>query len=207
MPFNFPSKKWKKDFMTALSKMAVCKGAKSGNSDIDLIDVCNILTKIAKNEFDFSSFSHLKGKIKSLVEPEIKGEEHYGLICLNAMSDKGAERGINTAGLVFTDPIYALLIAVLISKSDDIPMIVPKLEKSEFLWSLRGGLNDYFDGKIDNIRGMSFKKIYSYVNFVKEPSFRIIDILGKDLALLREHGEHAIIVDDHIQFIELFDKK
>ncbi len=68
------------------------------------------------------------------VPPPLSPEADYLLIGLNAETARGRFASVPSGGVVFEDPIWALLAALAVSRKDRTPVAVPCARDNQDLW-------------------------------------------------------------------------
>jgi hypothetical protein len=137
------------------------------------------------------------------VPPPLSPETDYLLIGLNAESARGRFASLPSGGVVFEDPIWALLAAHAVSRKDRAPVAVPCARDDQDLWEhvlvLAGAIEERRYRPED-----FFEPIEDWIPPSRAPRFELLTVSSEQLAALRLRGIQALKVSRPPKFFELY---
>jgi len=130
-------------------------------------------------------------------------DDDYTLISLNAATDWSEFVSVETGGLVFEDPFWAVFAAHALSLKESVAL--PLANNNDELWK-----------KIENVTEAVKQGTYQPSQFLGKttdfvppnsaPAFELITINSTKLSALRERGMQSFIAKTNLKFYELFQK-
>jgi hypothetical protein len=135
--------------------------------------------------------------------PPLLPEADYLLIGLNAQTARSRFASLSTGGVVFEDPLWALLVAHAISRHDRSPVAVPKARSSEDLWE-----RVFLVARaIEECRYQPedfFGPIEGWLPPSNMPKFELLTVGSDQIAALRARGIQALKISRPPKLFELY---
>ena len=139
---------------------------------------------------------------RSTVPPEVDPDRNYQLIGLNALTKRGRFVSVPAGGVVFEDPLWALLAAHALGCAH-LQVAIPKANDNEDLWRKTDALVEAI--ATDNYQASAFfAAILGYLHPSNAPRFELLTIRGNNLIALRTRGSQSFTVNKGLRFTELF---
>lgn len=138
-----------------------------------------------------------------LLPPSITPDAEYLLISLNALTTRGRFVSARTGGIVFEDPVWAILAAHAVSNTSNPRLALPKAKDNEELWkNISLAVNAVRQG---TYRPQDFfGPIEGVVPPATAPEFALLTVAADQLMRLRARGAQALKVTVPPTFFELF---
>jgi hypothetical protein len=135
--------------------------------------------------------------------PPLLPETDYLLIGLNAQTTRSRFVSVSTGGVIFEDPLWALLVAHAVSQKDRPPVAVPEAIDSVDLWRRVLLVADAIEEHCyqpENFLG----PIEGWVPPATMPKFELLTVSSEQIAPLRARGIQALRVSRPPKFFELY---
>jgi hypothetical protein len=166
-----------------------------------------VLNAIAAGTFSSRDFFQTEGqRVKPgifIKPPELEPNSSYLLIRLNAETARGRFVSSPVGGVVFEDPIWALLAAHALSVADKPQVAVPRAKDNGDLWAQIGQLEASIEsGRYDP--RLFFGPIEGWIQPDRSPRFELITVSSEQLAGLRSRGIQTLKISTPPRFFELF---
>lgn len=135
--------------------------------------------------------------------PALVPGTEYLLIGLNALTARGQFVSVRTGGIVFEEPIWAMLAAHAVSTTSNPRLALPKAKDHEQLWkNLALVVNAVRQG---TYRPQDFfAPVVGFVPPAVAPEFTLLSVAADQLLSLRIRGAQALKVTTPPRFFELF---
>lgn len=135
--------------------------------------------------------------------PALVPGTEYLLIGLNALTARGQFVSVRTGGIVFEEPIWAMLAAHAVSTTNNPRLALPKAKDHEQLWkNLALVVNAVRQGTYKSQD--FFAPIVGFVPPAVAPEFTLLSVAADQLLSLRIRGAQALKVTTPPTFFELF---
>jgi hypothetical protein len=155
-----------------------------------------------KTSDDFQSGNTPKSALVS-APPSLAPETDYLLIGLNAETARGRFASLPSGGVVFEDPIWALLAAHAVSRKDRVPVAVPWARDDQDLWERIVLVASAIEERRYQPEDF-FGPIEDWVPPSRAPRFEWLTVRSEQLAALRRRGIQALKVATPPKFFELY---
>ena len=137
------------------------------------------------------------------VPPPLSPEADYLLIGLNAETARGRFASVPSGGVVFEDPIWALLAAHAVSRKDRTPVAVPCARDNQDLWERVLLVASAIEERRYQPEDF-FETIEDWIPPSRVPRFELLTVCSEQVAELRRRGVQALKVSRPPKFFELY---
>ncbi|MGH9632163.1 MAG: hypothetical protein ACRD7E_27985 [Bryobacteraceae bacterium] len=136
-----------------------------------------------------------------LEPPSLPEEGQFAAIALNAATETGDFVSVPAGGIVFEDPIWAILAAHAASRKASVAL--PRAQSNEELWRRVGAAaRAVMERKYEP--GDFLGPIQGFLPAGSDPRFSVLTVDAAELATLRERGLRSIPISGQATLFELY---
>ncbi len=138
--------------------------------------------------------------------PKLVAMTTYLAIGLNALTPRGQFTSTATGGILFEEPIWAILAAYSLSQKTKPVLAIPLANDNDELWNRLSSLADAANR--DVYKPSEFLgKIDGFVPPAEHPKFEVLMVQSDQLSALRSRGVQSMTVGRPPLFFELFQRR
>jgi hypothetical protein len=169
----------------------------------------NLLEQVALGSYNPSKYFQTGGSPRSSLvvqPPKLVGMTTYLAIGLNGLTPRGQFASTATGGILFEEPVWAIVAAHSLSQKIKPALAVPLANDNDELWNRLSLLADAVSH--DAYKPSDYlAKIDGFVPPAERPKFELLMVESDQLSALRTRGVQAMSVGSPPRFFELFQRR